>query len=193
MKILNDTYINALLADASYIRLQTRPLGFSDDDAPPTGILRSTSEQIKALTPSLTEPQAKYVIDHFEVLNQELSPVGGFDAVVWRGRAGTEFAGKVYISMRGTQGGTDIADDIELAIQGVPSNQIVSMVNWWLRETAVKGTVVKQIKEIEVSTLTGSGTTQSYALSENNAIGTGILTGINSIESVNDSNWSIVA
>jgi hypothetical protein len=31
------------------------------------------------------------------------------------------------------------------------------------------------------------------ALSENNAIGTGILTGINSIESVNDSNWSIVA
>jgi hypothetical protein len=37
------------------------------------------------------------------------------------------------------------------------------------------------------------GATEAYALSENNAIGTGILKGINSIESVNDSNWSIIA
>lgn len=183
MKIINDTYINALLANASYIRLQTRPLGFSNDDAPPTGILRSTSEQLEALTESLTAPQAKYLLDNFEVLNQELSPTGGFDAVVWKGKAGSIYTGKVYISMRGTQGLTDIADDIELSSQGVPSDQIVSMVNWWLRETAVKGTIVKQIKTISI--IQGIINTESFALSEKNAIGTGILTGINSIESVN--------
>lgn len=54
----------------------------------------------------------------------------GFDAVVWEGRANTSYAGQVYVSMRGTQGHTDIADDLALAAQGIPHDQIVTMVNW---------------------------------------------------------------
>jgi hypothetical protein len=120
MNTINQTYINALLADASYVKIMNE-----QGDA-----IIPTEKQLEALKKSLTEPQAKYVIDNFEVLNQELSPVGGFDAVVWRGKTGTEFAGKVYVSMRGTQGiFNDGVDDIELFGEGVPSDQIVSMVN----------------------------------------------------------------
>jgi hypothetical protein len=141
MNTINETYINALLADASYVQLLS-----NSTVQDPTPRLLSEKDQKAALAARLTQPQADFITANFIVLNQELSPTGGFDAVVWQGKANTAYAGKTYVSMRGTQGGQDIADDISLALDGVPSKQIVSMVNWWLRETAPAGQIVKQIK-----------------------------------------------
>jgi hypothetical protein len=48
---------------------------------------------------------------------------------VWQGKAGTAYAAKNYVSMRGTRGLTDIADDIGLAAKGIPFDQVFSTVN----------------------------------------------------------------
>jgi hypothetical protein len=74
MTTINDTYINALLADSSYITLHQ----YDEINKIILPELLTFTKQLEALKKSLTEPQAKYVIDHFEVLNQELSPVKQF-------------------------------------------------------------------------------------------------------------------
>ena len=150
MSMIHESYINALLADASYVRLQQ-----GADDAPVGQPLKTVAEQNAAIAARLTQPQADYITTNFEVVDQELSPTGGFDATVWRIKSNSslagpnnENAGKVYISMRGTQGGTDIADDVELAATGVPSRQAVSMVNWWLRMTTPANAQAVQIQAL---------------------------------------------
>jgi hypothetical protein len=177
MNTINETYINALLADASYVRLQTIPDG-GDEKSPPTGILRTAAQINAALAARLTQPQADFITANFTVLNQVLSPTGGFDAVVWQGKAGTAYAGKNYVSMRGTQGLTDIADDIGLAAKGIPYDQVVSMVNWWLKNTAAAGVAARQIK----ASTTISGTSFERDIP---TLGTGVLEGIDTITSIN--------
>lgn len=123
---IKNAYINALLADASYV---------------------DEIFELSKIAVRMTQTQAQYINDNFEIKNQTLSPTGGFDAVVWQGKAGTDYAGQVYVSTRGTQGLQDIADDISLATRGIPHQQIADMVNWWLKNTASAGrTDVKQIK-----------------------------------------------
>ncbi len=142
--MIDSAYINALLADASYVRLQ------SGGDNDPVGEPLLSGENLKLrIADRLTLPQAEFITSNFEIVTQELSPAGGFDAVVWRGKAGTEYAGEVYVSMRGTQGGQDIADDISLASRGIPYNQIRDMVNWWLRNTATEEEEAIQINVLE--------------------------------------------
>jgi hypothetical protein len=124
---MNITYINALLADASYVQLTN-----ANGDVETENIING---RLKA---RLTEPLAKFMTDNFEVLDQpgttdKLSIDGGFSATVWRGKAGTEYAGQVYLSMRGTAEGIDFADDGILAEFGVAYAQITDMVNWWLK------------------------------------------------------------
>ena len=120
MNSIQFAYINALLADASYVSVATAV----DSDA---------------MKKRLTEPQAAYLAANFTVADSYLSPVGGFDAVVWQIKAGSTLAGpnnqnagKVFVSMRGTQGEQDIADDVTLLSRGVPYDQVADMVNWWL-------------------------------------------------------------
>jgi hypothetical protein len=116
MNTINETYINALLADSAYVNLH-------DVDQATGNVLPTTltgSALTAAIAARLTQPQADFITSNFEVLNQELSAFGGFDAVVWRGKVGTPYAGKVYVSMRGTQGLQDIADDGSLAFAGIP-------------------------------------------------------------------------
>ncbi len=36
--------------------------------------------------------------------------------------------------MRGTEGAQDFLTDFDLAVDGTARDQIISMVNWWLRE-----------------------------------------------------------
>jgi hypothetical protein len=139
---MNETCINALFADASYVRLQ------QGDDAPVGQPLKTVAEKNTAIAARLTQPQADFITKNFEVLTQELSVTGGFDAVVWRGKVGTDYAGKTYVSMRCTQGSTDIADDGDLALYGVPSAQVVSMVNWWLRMTTSRSQQAVQIQAL---------------------------------------------
>jgi hypothetical protein len=107
----------------------------------------------------------------------------GFDAVVWQIKPGSELAGpsnanagKIFVSMRGTQELTDFADDFTLASRGIPYDQIRDMVNWWLKNTAaVTNTEVKQIKVLEAPGLIGAKT---FAL-DTPTTGTGLLYDIN--------------
>ena len=124
MPTLNDAFVNALLADASYVTLQNK-----------RGDPLDSADRYIAFASRLTPTLATYLTTNFEVLDQKISPDGGFDAIVWQGLAGTPFAGKVYVSTRGTQELQDFLDDGDLSARGVPYTQIANMVNWWLRET----------------------------------------------------------
>lgn len=160
MTSINFSYINALLADASYVSTIN---GFPD-----------TSE----LSKRLTTTQATFLTANFTILNSIESPKPsgtGFDAVVWQGKAGTPYEGQVYVSMRGTQGLEDVADDIGLAASGVPIKQIVDMVNWWLR---VKTPVGEQAQQIQFRSESG------YILAAT-VTGTGELSSATSITAVN--------
>ncbi|MEJ6021971.1 putative Ig domain-containing protein [Ramlibacter sp. PS4R-6] len=119
---LNDAYINALLADASYVD------GLAIDM---TGAL--LANQISGrMTPAL----ARYIGSNFTVLDVAAGLSSSFEAVVWRGNVGTSFAGQTFISFRGTQEGPDFTDaDPDLASSGLAHRQLADMVNWWLRET----------------------------------------------------------
>ncbi|TAH10948.1 MAG: hypothetical protein EAZ11_10750 [Curvibacter sp.] len=125
-------------------------------------------------TDRLTQPQAGFLAANFTVLDsvEKPHPLGsGFDATIWQINAGSELAGpnnenagKVYVSMRGTQGAEDIADDVALAATGVPISQIVDMCNWWLRISTASGQQAMQIryqKPGEIDLETGA-LTQSY-------------------------------
>ena len=128
MKLIETAYVNALLADASYRSL----------------IRGMTTEQLTVeLRDRLTETQANYLAANFTVVTSNQSANGGFDSVVWQIKAGSalagpnnENAGRIFLSMRGTQEGQDILDDVTLATKGIPYQQIADMVNWWLKNTA---------------------------------------------------------
>ena len=126
---MNDAYINALLADASYVKL----------------------DEGQTFASRLTAPLADFLAHNFEVLNTVNSLDGGFNAVVWRGKSTGDYAGKIYVSMRGTQEfPIDLLDDAQLATTGVAYSQIANMVNWWLRETTPAGQLAKQIGVITI-------------------------------------------
>lgn len=97
MTTINDTYINALLADASYVS--------NLDQTTTPGQLAA------ALTGRMTPELAKYVSDNFTVVTQASGFASSFEATVWRGNAGTPYAGQIYVSTRGTQEGPDFAAD----------------------------------------------------------------------------------
>ncbi len=133
-------YINALLADATYVNLTP-------------GLSSESLAEVKDLKDRMTPTLAKYIADNFEVISSIDTPDipllgSGFDATVWRGRPGTEFAGQVFVSTRGTEPpGVDIwGADVDLAVNVAARTQIIDMVNWWLRETTPAGTQAKQVK-----------------------------------------------
>jgi hypothetical protein len=108
MKPIETAYVNALLADASYVVGLSPKINLEDE-----------------LKTRMTPSQAKFIAANFEVVNSVETLGGfngstGFDATVWRGKAGSDYAGQVYVSTRGTQGGQDILDDISLATRGIP-------------------------------------------------------------------------
>lgn len=131
MNTIQVAYINALLADASYV----------------TGIKKGgIPTNDKDFTKRLTQTQANFLAANFKVIdsvetynpNKPGDPPG-FDAVVWEGKSGTPYAGQLYVSMRGTDGKTDVSDDIDLVATGIPRNQIIAMVNWWMRISTPTG------------------------------------------------------
>lgn len=146
MNSISQTYINALLADATYVHnidplLTDKPLEEKLSDR---------------MTPAL----AKYVSKNFSVVTQIESGdffASGFDATVWRendANGNVNLNGKLYISMRGTEPLVDLAiADADLAVTGKARLQLRDMVNWWLRETAPQGATVRQIK-LDLSVVT---------------------------------------
>jgi hypothetical protein len=171
---LNTAYINALLADASYVKLTK-----ADGGVAPDADIKSN------LADRLTQPLADFITANFEVLNQENTFDGGFNATVWRGKAGTDYAGKVYVSMRGTQEGQDFLDDIQLAATGITIRQMTSMVNWWLRETTPAGQQAKQIQQETIQLDIGGAIITDNFIAAPSVIGTGNLLGITTIDSIN--------
>lgn len=93
MTSMNIAYVNALLADAAYVSIV--------DGAPSEAELKDR----------LTETQANYLAANFTVKATTDPASEGFNAVVWEGKPGTEFAGQVFVSMRGTQEVQDFVDD----------------------------------------------------------------------------------
>ena len=130
MTTIQQAYIDALLADAAYV-----------DVNPGMDVEKLTDALSKRMTPTL----AAYIAANFEVassINSSDIPLigSGFDATVWRGRSGGDFAGQVYVSMRGTEpppdaAGADFLADGDLAFRKAATSPILDMVNWWLRET----------------------------------------------------------
>ena len=107
MATIQDAYVNALLADAAY----AENLRDGDKDA----LLIATLS--KRMTPKVAE----FIAANFEVAAHKESDdvVGsGFDATVWLGKADTEYAGKVYVSMQGTTGLEDFLSDLDLSTSG---------------------------------------------------------------------------
>ena len=118
MSNLTDTYINALLADATYALGDLTTNGM-------TGVELET-----ALRDRMTPTLAEYIGENFTVVTHiETDDIlsSGFDATIWRGRNGY-----LYVSLQGTKGLGDFTTDIgDLFANGVAKEQIVDMVNWW--------------------------------------------------------------
>lgn len=142
MTLINEAFINALLADAAYVNV--------------TSIDDLAAKLSTRMTPTL----AKFIGDNFTVVTSINTPDGategsGFDAVVWRGNAGKPYANQLYVSMRGTEGPSDFINDAQLAVSGNARTQLVDMVNWWLRATTPPGQSGAQVKSVRSNTQDG--------------------------------------
>ena len=161
MSNIKNTFINALLADAAYAD------GLSNN--------LSVVDLFDALKPRMTPTLASFISNNFEVVShQEKGDLteSGFDATVWRGRAGTTYTGQIYVSMQGTLGAQDFLTDANLASPfGIARSQIVDMVNWWNQITTATDQSAKQIRQ--VAPIDGSGL-PFFAAAET-ATGTGLL------------------
>jgi hypothetical protein len=164
MTTIHDAYINALLADATYALTQNYPNGVPGD------ILKGL------LTERMTLPQATYIANNFTMVTHVDSSeyIGsGFDATVWKGKVGTSYEGKTYVSITGSEGVADFVVDADLALNGAPRKQLIDMVNWWLKITTPQGVNAMQIFS-----------TGGFILSAAPVEGTGQLTGVNSVANV---------
>jgi trimeric autotransporter adhesin len=136
---INNTFINALLADATYVD------GLIEGNTPLKG-----SDLVNKLKSRLTPDLAQYLADNFEVVTQKLngdelsgSDAGsGFDVTVWKSKA----TGQVYVSTRGTEGKADFVADADLTVFGLAREQVIDMANWWLKSRASAGTMATQIR-----------------------------------------------
>lgn len=131
MTTVSANSVSAYLADSAYAD------GLEDDMTGPD----LESKLTKSLTPSL----AKLVSNNFAIASTiDLEASTGFNATVWRGVAGTPYAGQIHVSMRGTSSGDDLLADVALALGGSAGGQVLDMVNWWLRITTPTGHTTEQ-------------------------------------------------
>jgi len=132
MTIITDAYINALLADATY--------AISSE-------VKTEDDLFNALKTRLGRELAEFVINNFTLNFDAIIDTSeffdsGFDATVWTGK--NAYEGKTYVAMRGTDFEfQDILSDIDLAGSGVPIDQYVDMINWWLLNTTPEGEEVQ--------------------------------------------------
>lgn len=135
MSTIFQTYINALLADATYA------LGAAvQGDL--TGATGSTLTGY--LNDRMTPTLAQYIGDHYTVVShKETGDVlgSGFDATVWKDNA----TGKLIVSMQGTTGLQDFLTDVNLAASSNVQAQFVDMVNWWFKISTPAGQNARQI------------------------------------------------
>ena len=135
---INSLYENSELAQAAYSQLvKGSTVGLGQIDA------------LKAVEgkESFTQTQADSFVDRFkEVVAVSDDPIGtGFSATVFS--TTSDGNGQLTLAIRGTDEliGPDGGDDAAIYFNGVASEQIVEMVNWWKRVTALAGTSVDQV------------------------------------------------
>ena len=163
MRTITDAYVNALLADATYAER------LLDGDSGPS--------LVEKLQGRMTPTVASFIAANFDVAAHKESDdtVGsGFDATVWRGKAGTKYAGKVYVSMQGTTGLTDLLSDVDLTSSGGARAQFVDMVNWWFQITTPAGRPSRQIAQSRIP--------GRYFEEISAGVGTGLLVGVSHVE-----------
>jgi Ca2+-binding RTX toxin-like protein len=170
MTTINDAYINALLADSSYV-----------NDLVPGMTGAALRGQLAG---RMTLELATYIGDNFMVVTQAGGLASSFEATVWRGNAGTPYAGQVYVSMRGTQEGPDFTTDADLAATGLAHRQLADMVNWWLRETTPVGQSADQVV-VDSTVIPGLPLPIQNFVAAPQVQGTGGLAGIGAVTSVN--------
>ncbi|MDZ4255315.1 MAG: hypothetical protein U1A72_22320, partial [Sulfuritalea sp.] len=175
MTTIKQAYIDALLADAAYV-----------DVNPEMDIDELTAALRERMTPTL----AAYIATNFEVSSSintsDIPLVGsGFDATVWRGKAGGDYAGQVFVSMRGTEpppvaAGADLLADGDLALGSAATLAIVDMVNWWLRETTPATELARQITFVPLNANSVDG---APSFVEGTPVaGTGSLVGVTNVQ-----------
>lgn len=130
MTTIQDAYWNAFFADATY--------ALEDNFTDVSG-----GDLVNLLTARMTNPVATYIANNFSMVTHietDDTSGSGFDATVWR-RAD----GKLYVSMKGTEGLQDFLSDRELTFSGAAGHQIRDMINWWLRITTPEDEMAQEI------------------------------------------------
>ena len=161
-------------------------------------VVGSTNNQISVLKQmggaGFTQSQADSFVSRFtQVIAISDDPLNtGFSATVFSSSGGIN--GELTLAIRGTDEliGSDGDDDADILFNGIASEQIVEMSNWWARVTAAAGTSVEQMKIVSYlntsSSVAGavflydvphaSNSTLSYYMEpEVAAVGTGELIG----------------
>jgi len=128
---IHDAFVNALLAEASYVE----------------GLLQGDRDDVftRKLTPELTGELAEYVGQHFSVVKQVTDSASGFSVTVFEDRSSAQR----YISFRGTEEfGADWVADADIFLgQGIAYRQVKTMVNWYLRASAPEGSQAVQLDD----------------------------------------------
>lgn len=133
MTSIANTFINGLLADATYALKRNGIDGLAGADL--SGLLN------ERMTPTL----AKYIGDNFTVVSHIETDdflASGFDATIWKENS----TGKLFVSMQGTLGAGDFLADVQLALAGNAGQQIIDMINWWPQITAPLNSPVTQYR-----------------------------------------------
>jgi trimeric autotransporter adhesin len=163
MSSITNDYINALLADAAYAKDLTD--GLRDD-----ALKRALSER---MTPQLAE----FIAANFEIVaHKESNDVidSGFDATVWKGKAGSAYDGRTFVSLQGTVGLGDFLTDISLAAPGnIGTAQIVDMINWWRSLTAPQGQSLPKLVALP---------SNLFGWQPSGVVGTGQLAGVDNVQ-----------
>lgn len=146
--LIRDAYLNALLAQASYVNGLAPGQALGDQ-----------------LTQELTATAAEYVGSQFTVVTQHTDPVSGFSVTVFADSGGTQ-----YISFRGTEFTSAIdwlVDFDAYFLSGLGRSQVIAMVNWYMRASTPSSEQAVQILEAPlVDELTGEVQTTSTAQGE---------------------------
>jgi hypothetical protein len=127
---ISDVFMQALLTDASYV-----------DD------LRRSEVSGPALENRMTPELANLIRSNFAVIAQinTSESLSGFDATVWRGLTG-ENTGRIFITMRGTEGEGDLVNDVLLSLPTkIAYYQIVDMIDWWKQITSPAGVPIVKL------------------------------------------------
>ncbi|MCF7982639.1 MAG: hypothetical protein K9K86_11705 [Pseudomonadales bacterium] len=125
----------------------------------------------------VSQAQAAYIASSFEVVYQQATTASGFSATLFQ-----ETSGEYYLALRGTDGqGPDWTEaNLNNALSGISRNQVVDMLNFYLRLTQ-SGSVNQYKYDEIISTIGAAPPSQPYiVLSQSNNLTT---YGVLSVES----------